>query len=422
MSGNGNAVDWFVDRHEREGRGAAMAFRDPWRSLSYGELAVATRRFAGALRAAGVARERRVAMLLLDTVDFPIAFWGAIRAGVVPVPINTLLTHEVVGYILADSRADALVISAPLVAPLLPVLHSLAELRRIIVAQPDGGAFAAIDDPRAVGFAEFLAGGDPATPTAVTPADEVAFWLYSSGSTGAPKGVRHVHGSLRATADTYGAQVLADPRGRPDVLRGEGVPCLRARQCHDLPDVGRRRRPCCCPTGRRPMRCSTRWQRHQPTIFAGVPTLFASMLANPRIGPGAGSARLRRCISAGEALPDDIGRRWFEHGRRGHPRRHRLDRDAAHLRLQPRRRRPLRHLGQAGAGLRGDDPGRARRPRAEWRGRRTGGARSVARPRATGTSATRRAARSAASGRIPATPISAMPTATTASAAAPTRC
>ncbi len=140
MSGNGNAVDHFVDRHEREGRGASTAFRDPWRTLSYGELAEATRRFAGALRDAGVARERRVAMLLLDTVDFPIAFWGAVRAGVVPVPVNTLLTHEVIGYILADSRAEALVISAPLVEPLLPVLRSITELRRIIVAQPDGGA------------------------------------------------------------------------------------------------------------------------------------------------------------------------------------------------------------------------------------------------------------------------------------------
>ena len=88
------------------------------------------------------------------------------------------------------------------------MLHSIADLRRIIVAEPDGGTPAPIDDPRAVGLAEFLAGGDPATATAATPADEVAFWLYSSGSTGAPKGVRHVHGSLRATADTYGAQVL----------------------------------------------------------------------------------------------------------------------------------------------------------------------------------------------------------------------
>ena len=92
MSDNGNAVEYFVDRHEHEGRGAATVFRDPWRSLSYAELAAATRRFAGALRAAGVGREHRVALLLLDTVDFPVAFWGAIRAGVVPVPINTLLT------------------------------------------------------------------------------------------------------------------------------------------------------------------------------------------------------------------------------------------------------------------------------------------------------------------------------------------
>src|SRR5690349_16911854 len=111
--GNGNAVEHFLDRHESEGRAGATAFIDPWRSLSYGELASASRRLAGALRSAGIDRERRVGMLLLDTIDFPIAFWGAIRAGVVPVPINTLLTHETVGYILADCRADALLISAP---------------------------------------------------------------------------------------------------------------------------------------------------------------------------------------------------------------------------------------------------------------------------------------------------------------------
>src|SRR5262249_22177853 len=127
---------------------------------------------------------------------------------VVPVPINTLLTHEMVGYVLADSRASALVISAPLVAALLPVLHSVPELHRIIVSSPEGGETAAIDDARQIGFSAFVAGGTPDAATTVTSADEVAFWLYSSGSTGAPKGVRHVHGSLRATADSYGAQVL----------------------------------------------------------------------------------------------------------------------------------------------------------------------------------------------------------------------
>ena len=312
MSGNaanGNAVDFFVDRHVRDGRGDATAFRDPWRSLTYAGLGEASHRFAGALRSAGVARERRIGLLLLDTIDFPIAFWGAIRAGVVPVPINTLLTHEMTGYILADSRADALVISAPLAGALLPVLHSLPELRQIIVMQSDGGQPAPIDDARQIGLDKFLASGDPNAPTAITPADEVAFWLYSSGSTGAPKGVRHVHGSLRATADTYGAQVLQ--------IRADDVMFSVAKAFHAYGLGNSMTFPMSVgatavllPDRPTPDAVLDTIQCHQPTIFGGVPTLYASLLANPRIGPGAGSDRLRRCISAGEALPADIGRRW----------------------------------------------------------------------------------------------------------------
>ncbi|MBV9964363.1 MAG: AMP-binding protein, partial [Alphaproteobacteria bacterium] len=88
---NGNAADYFIERHLREGRGERLAFADPSRRISYAELAVAACRFAAGLTAVGIERERRIALLLLDTIDFPIAFWGALRAGIVPVPINTLL-------------------------------------------------------------------------------------------------------------------------------------------------------------------------------------------------------------------------------------------------------------------------------------------------------------------------------------------
>src|SRR5437879_6149701 len=150
---NGNAVDYFLDRHLREGRGDRLAVTDPWRSLTYAELAAASERFAAGLRAAGIARERRIALVMLDTVDFPIAFWGALRAGVVPVPINTLLPADITEYILHDSRAAALVVSAPLLDPLRPVLDRLPELKQVIVSEPNGEP---PHNPNTTGFAAFL--------------------------------------------------------------------------------------------------------------------------------------------------------------------------------------------------------------------------------------------------------------------------
>src|SRR6202000_2549828 len=108
---NGNAYEYFVDRHLREGRGDRVAFTDPWRTLTYAELDTASARFAAGVVCAVIERERRIALVMLDTIDFPIAFWGALRAGVIPVPINTLLPPDIAGYILNDSRAAALFVS-----------------------------------------------------------------------------------------------------------------------------------------------------------------------------------------------------------------------------------------------------------------------------------------------------------------------
>src|SRR4051794_36914304 len=303
--GSGNAVDYFIDRHLREGRGDRLAFADPWRRLTYRELAFASARFASALREAGIERERRIALVMLDTVDFPIAFWGALRAGIVPVPINTLLPPEITGYILEDSRAAALFVSAPLLEPLRGAAERTG-IGRTVVSAPDG---------EGGDFGAFLGGGRQEGAPAECSPDEIAFWLYSSGSTGAPKGVRHVHSSLRATAETYGAQVLGIQPGDLMFSAAKLFFAYGLGNSMSFPmAVGAA--SVLFPERPTPDAVLATMRRYQPTIFAGVPTLYAALLAHPEIAQGstkgAGSDRLRRAISAGEPLPEHLGTSWRE--------------------------------------------------------------------------------------------------------------
>lgn len=299
-----NAAIWFVDRHVDEGRADKTVFREAFgdhRELSYGALSDQSARFADALGKAGLRREERVLMLVLDQLEFPVIFWGAIKAGIIPVPLNTLLSTSVYDAIFRDSRASTLFVSHELyetIAPALPHNRFIGDVIVIGDTAPEG----------AQTFADFMAGAEPIAPVA-TCDDDIAFWLYSSGSTGQPKGVRHVHSSLKATADTYGAQVLGTRED--DVVYsaaklffayglGNAMTFPMAVGATTLLLNGR-------PT---PDAVSAILADERPTVFCGVPTLYAALLHTWETKGGHPQAPLRACISAGEALPEKVGRAW----------------------------------------------------------------------------------------------------------------
>ena len=299
MSENANAALYFVDRHVSEGREGKVAFIEGERTLTYGALAEQSDRMPELLARHGLRQEDRAAMLVLDVLEFPVIFWGALKAGVVPVAINTLLTTEQYRYILKDSRARALFVSAPLLEAVRPVLHDLPQLEAVFVV---GG-----HDPVGAAFQSELDASAP-SQTSQASADDTAFWLYSSGSTGEPKGVRHVHSALKATADTYGAKVLQIREDDTIYSAAKLFFAYGLGNGMTFPmSVGAT--AALLPTRPTPESVFAVMEAVEPTIYCGVPTLYGAMLATADDSlPGTG--RLRISISAGEALPADIGNRW----------------------------------------------------------------------------------------------------------------
>jgi len=296
-----NAAHDLLARNAARSENVAFVDAATGVQLTYGELTDQAHRFANALRTHGFAPETRVMVAMLDTLEWPVVFLGCILAGVVPVAANTLLTTKDFEFMLRDSRAQALFVSKPLLPAFEPLLHNIGTLRHVFVAG---------DDDASNSVAALIKSGSTALHVESTCSDDACFWLYSSGSTGTPKGTVHLHSHLVQTAELYGRAVLG--------IREDDVVFSAAKLffAYGLGNsltfpmsVGAT--TVLLPARPAPADVFQTLRKYQPTIFYGVPTLYAALLANPE-RPARSEIALRVCTSAGEALPAEIGKRWTE--------------------------------------------------------------------------------------------------------------
>ncbi|ADP69334.1 benzoate-CoA ligase family [Rhodomicrobium vannielii ATCC 17100] len=296
-----NVASEFIDRHLREGKATKVAVRTRKGDTTYRELFEGVNQTANFLDAAQVGRGERVLMIVKDSVEFFFIFWGAIKAGIVPVPVNTLLRAKDYAFIIENSACAGLIYSPEYAGEVEAALASIPHRPGLVLKIADeGDTLANRIAPYSTEFAAVEA----------SPTDE-CFWLYSSGSTGNPKGAVHLQRDMVVSSEFYGVRTLG--AGEDDVFfsaaklffayglgNGMTFPLWVGGTAVLLDEK---------PT---PSNTFALIETFRPTLFFGVPTLYAAQLqALENVTPDLSS--LRMCVSAGEALPADIFRRWREH-------------------------------------------------------------------------------------------------------------
>jgi benzoate-CoA ligase len=297
-----NAAVDLIERNLVPERAGKLAYIDDAGQYRFAELAERVNRFGSGLQQLGLEMESRILIAMVDGIDWPVAFLGAIKAGIIPIAVNTLLTTKDYEYMLSDSRAKALLVSEQLLPQFAPLLGKLPFLKHVIVSGKEAHGH--------LPFQGILSRGKPQLKAAPTTRDDACFWLYSSGSTGMPKGTVHAHSSMAITAELYAKGVLG---------MNESDTVFSAAKLFFAYGLGNSMSftlytgATCVLMAERPTPASVfkRMVETKPTIFFGVPTLYAAMLVSPDF-PKREAIALKTCISAGEALPPQIAKTFKE--------------------------------------------------------------------------------------------------------------
>ena len=294
-----NVAAPLIDRHAQEGRGDKVAFRTVAGDVTYGALADNVNRCGNVLRELGAGAGDRVLMVVKDCPEFVYLFWGAIKAGIVPVPVNTLLRAPDYQYMMEDSGCVIAVYSPEYAAEVDPALASANTQPTAMVVEGGGDT-----------LQSRLQGASTRLTVAPARAEDDCFWLYSSGSTGRPKGAVHRHRDIVVTCVYYAEATLG--------MTADDI-CFSAAKLFFAYGLGNAMTfplwlgATAVLSDQRPSPEMTfdLIERFKPTLYFGVPTLYAAQLRALERGT-ADLSSLRLCVSAGEALPADIFRRWRE--------------------------------------------------------------------------------------------------------------
>jgi benzoate-CoA ligase family protein len=304
-----NASEYLLDRRIAAGDGDRVAVTGPVGELSYAQLWDRVRRTAAGLRAVGVQPEQRILMVMSDSPHFVVLYLAAMRVGAIPVPVSTMLRPDGIAELLRDSRARFLAVSSEFAA----AAESAAVLASTGPAPDLAGVMSDVpvaDSARPAYLLDDLAEAAPDDFIYDTSPDSPAFWLYTSGTTGTPKGAMHRHGAVQVVCETYGQRVLGI---RP------GDRCLSAAKAFFAYGLGNSvlfpmsagAASVLLPPPSRPDLIAETAAAYGATLFFGGPTFFANML---RAGlPADALAGVRLAASAGEALPAALYERWAGH-------------------------------------------------------------------------------------------------------------